>query len=507
MDAIPSPPRKTILIDHVSQQSSAGVERVDVDAVNRQASRQLYMPRTPIYPKLVYGPFRRFKWAFLVFALGVYYGLPWIRWPRGPEEASQAVLVDYPGRRFYFFFIELWPQEVYFITGLLVMAALSLFLVTSLFGRVWCGYACPQTIWTDLFIAVERLVEGDRNARIKLARQPMTAGKLAKKAAKHALWLLIAFATGGAWILYFHDAPSLARDYFLGRAEATAYIFSALLTFTTYMLAGTMREQVCIYMCPWPRIQGAMTDRETLEITYRRDRGEPRGAHKKGESWEGRGDCVDCNACVAACPMGIDIRDGDQLECINCALCIDACDSIMDRIGRPKGLIAYDTQVNVERRVLGLPPRLRLVRPRTLFYAVALAIVSTLMLYGLSTRSTFDLNVLRDRNPNFVILSDGSVRNGYTVKIANKANVARDFAVLIEGLAPLTYSVLGELDDEQPPVVTAPGDTVQTFRVFATLPADAIDAGSLTATLTIAEVGGRGATASNTISFETGATP
>jgi cytochrome c oxidase accessory protein FixG len=507
MSATTSPARTTVLIDRVSSQATEGVEAFDVAAVNRQASRRLYKAREPIYPKLVSGPFRRFKWAFLVFALGVYYGVPWIRWPRGSEEASQAVLVDFPGRRFYFFFIELWPQEVYFITGLLVMAALALFLVTSLFGRVWCGYACPQTIWTDLFIAVERLIEGDRNARIKLARQPLTFSKLTKKAAKHALWLFIAFATGGAWILYFHDAPSLARDYFVGQAPATAYIFSGLLTFTTYVLAGTMREQVCIYMCPWPRIQGALTDRETFEITYRRDRGEPRGPHKKDETWEGRGDCVDCSACVAACPMGIDIRDGDQLECINCALCIDACDGIMERVGRPKGLIAYDTQLNVERRLQGLPSRLRLVRPRTAFYAAALAIVSTLMLYGLATRSTLDLNVLRDRNPNFVVLSDGSVRNGYTVKIANKANVAREFAITIAGPEALSYTVLGEPDDERPPVVAAPGDSVQTFRVFATLPADAIDAGSVTATLTVTEVGGRGASASNAISFETGASP
>jgi len=353
---------------HAGGDAAEGVARLDAEAVNSASQRDLYQKRQQIYPKLVHGKFRLAKWVFLVLALGVYYLLPFVRWDRGPDAPSQAVLIDFPNTRFYFFFIEIWPQEVYYITGLLILAALVLFLVTALFGRVWCGYACPQTVWTDLFIAVERLFEGDRNRRILLDRAPMSFNKAWRKGGKHTVWVLIAAATGGAWFLYFHDAFDLLRDFFTGQAPLTAYVFCAVLTFTTYSLAGLMREQVCTYMCPWPRIQAALTDRESLNVTYRTDRGEPRGRHKKGESWDGRGDCIDCKACVAACPMGIDIRDGAQLECIGCALCIDACDDIMDKISRPRGLIAYDTDDNITRRSQGEKPRFSFIRPRIVLY-------------------------------------------------------------------------------------------------------------------------------------------
>ena len=249
---------------------------------------KLYTPRRQIYPQLAAGKIRTIKWIVLIASLAIYYVLPWLRWDYGVGAPNQAVLADFAGGRFYFFGLTLWPQEVYYITGLLILAALGLFLVTALFGRVWCGYACPQTVWTDLFIAVERLFEGDRNARMRLDKAPWSLDKAWRKIGKHATWLLIAFATGGAWILYWHDAPSLAATFFNGHAPATAYVFAGLLTFTTYALAGTMREQVCTYMCPWPRIQAALTDKTTLTVTYRSDRGEPRGAHKKGDLWEGR---------------------------------------------------------------------------------------------------------------------------------------------------------------------------------------------------------------------------
>ncbi len=446
------------------------VGRIEVEAVNSAASRALYKARAPIYPRLVHGKFRRLKWALLVLTLGVYYAVPWLRWPRGASEPDQAVLIDFVGRRFYFFFIELWPNELYYVTGLLIIAALVLFLATALFGRVWCGYTCPQTVWTDLFIAAERLVEGDRNKRIKLAKERWSLRKIAKKAAKHALWIIIAAATGGAWIFYFHDAPTVFPGIFTGEAPGSAYLFMGILTFTTYMLAGTMREQVCTYMCPWPRIQAALTDAETLQVTYKHDRGEPRGAHKKFESWEGRGDCVDCNACVAACPMGIDIREGAQLECINCALCIDACDEIMVKIDRPQGLIGYDNDLNIARRSNHLPQSFRLIRPRTVLYSAVIVLVGAIMLYGLSTRSTFEVNVLRDRMPPFVRLSDGSVRNAYTLKIVNKASEARNFEVAIEGAAEWTLSAVGERAVKGRMTLRAEGDTVRTARVFITAP-------------------------------------
>ncbi len=424
---------------------------IDARAVNSKEARALYKKREPIYPKLAQGRFRSFKWAAMIVLLAIYYVTPWLRWDRGPGRPDQAVLVDFDAGRFYFFFIELWPQEVYYITGLLILASFGIFLAAALFGRVWCGYACPQTVWTDLFIHVERLIEGDRNARLKLAKAPLSLSKVGKKVAKHAIWILIAAATGGAWVFYFVDAPTLLRDIFVGQASTATYVFIGALTFTTYSLAGTMREQVCTYMCPWPRIQAAMTDQDALTVTYRTDRGEPRGPHKKGETWEGRGDCIDCHQCVAVCPQGIDIRDGDQLECINCALCIDACDDIMHKIGRPTGLIAYDTHVNVERRKRGEAARIRLIRPRTILYAVLILVVGGIMLVQLLNRSTIDLNVIRDRSPPFVRLADGSVRNDYTLKLINMAPVTRHVAIEVTGLDGGRIVAQGHPLDERGP--------------------------------------------------------
>ncbi|MCW5723990.1 MAG: cytochrome c oxidase accessory protein CcoG [Maricaulaceae bacterium] len=484
--------------------SAPGIPRSRAEAVNDAEQRKLYAKREPVYPKLVSGPFRAFKWAFMAFALGVYYFLPFLRWDRGPDAPDQAVLVDFGASRFYFFWIEIWPQEVYYITGLLIMAALALFLATALFGRVWCGYACPQTVWTDLFIAVERAFEGDRNARIRLDRAPWTAEKIARKSGKHAVWLAIAAATGGAWILYFHDAFDLLANFFTGQAAISAYVFFGLLTFTTYTLAGTMREQVCIYMCPWPRIQAAMTDNEALNVTYRTDRGEPRGPHKKGASWEGRGDCIDCKACVAACPMGIDIRNGAQLECIGCALCIDACDDIMVKVERPKGLIAYDTDDNVARRLRGEKPRYRFLRTRVLVYAVALFATAAVMLGTYAMRTTLDVNVLRDRNPNFVTLSDGSVRNGYTVKVLNMTHETRGLELSVEGPADIAIRVLAAREDA-PLTLAAPPDRTTDFRVYLTLPREAAAAAhSFPLTFQVRDLE-TGETARAAATFQTGA--
>lgn len=450
-----------------------GVAIFDAAPVNSAASRQLYKKREPIYPKRVHGKFRALKWGLLAATLGVYYLLPWVRWPRGPGEPDQAVLIDFAGGRFYFFFIEIWPNELYYVTGLLILAAVGLFLATALFGRIWCGYACPQTVWTDLYIAAERLIEGDRNKRMRLARAPWTFEKIRKKTLKHAIWLAIAAATGGAWVFYFHDAPTILPKLFSGDAPASAYLFIAILTFTTYMLAGSMREQVCTYMCPWPRIQAALTDEDSLQVTYRHDRGEPRGAHKKGEPWDGRGDCIDCKACVAACPMGIDIREGAQLECINCALCIDACNDIMTKIDRPKGLIAYDTDKNIARRLRGETPKTNLVRTRTIFYGAVFAVVSAIMLTALSTRATLEVSVLRDRTPPFIQLSDGSIRNAYTLKIVNKANVERVFVVSLAGEDRIAMDAVGETASGNQLRLNVMGDDVRSIRIFATLPPDA----------------------------------
>ncbi len=436
------------------------------------APQPLYKQRVPIYPKLVHGRWRTIKWAVLIATLGVYYLLPWVRWDRGPSAPKQAVLVDFDHGRFYFFFIQLWPQEVYFFTGLLVMAALALFLVTALFGRLWCGYACPQTVWTDLYIVVERLFEGDRNARIRLDAAPWSFNKLWRKGGKHTVWLLIAVLTGGAWVFYFHDAPTLMGQLFVGEAPWGVYLSIGILTFTTYSLAGGMREQVCTYMCPWPRIQGAMIDDQSLQVTYRADRGEPRGPHKKGATWEGRGDCIDCNQCVVVCPMGIDIRDGAQLECINCGLCIDACNEVMAKVERPRGLIAYDTDAAVAARSCGQKPQYKPIRSRTVYYAAALTVVAAVMLAGLLSRRTIALDVIRDRNPTFVRLSTGEIRNGYTLKIMNRSNAPAAYRVEFEGPRGAHLKGIGVAHTADELHVPLDPDGQAELQVFVTAPAD-----------------------------------
>lgn len=451
--------------------ADSAVETVDVVAVNARARRSLYEKREKVYPRKAAGRFRRIKWIVMAVTLAIYYLAPWLRWDRGPGLPDQAILIDLPARRFYFFFIEIWPEEVYFLTGLLILAALALFLVTSLAGRVWCGYTCPQTVWTDLFIAVERLIEGERLQRIRLDAAPWSLSKVARKALKHAVWLLIAIATGGAWVFYYADAPTLASELLRFEAPIVAYVFIALFAFTTYALGGIAREQVCIYMCPWPRIQGALQDEESLIVSYHPARGEERGPHKKGAPWDGRGHCIDCNQCVAVCPMGIDIRDGQQMECISCALCIDACDSVMDKIDLPRGLIGYDTLAGLEHRSAGEKPKVRLIRPRTLLYGAVFALVAGIMVVALASRSLLEIGVERDRNPLFVVLSDGSIRNGYTVKVRNKQHDERSYRLTVSGPAGAVVSVAEGARNAGESVLVAPPDQLRSYRIFVTVPA------------------------------------
>ncbi len=433
--------------------------------------KSLYAEYQKVYPRKVSGLFRRMKWALLCVLLAVYYLTPFLRWDRGEGMPDQAILIDMAGRRAYFFFIEIWPQEVYYLTGILILSAVGLFMVTAMLGRVWCGFACPQTIWTDLYLQVERWVEGDRNARIKLDKQPWTANKLSRKVIKHLIWLLIAVLTGGAWVLYFTDAPTLIVDLFTGRASTLTYVFIGIFTASTYLLAGWAREQVCIYMCPWPRIQGGMLDEQSLIVTYEAWRGEPRGSIKKGESFENRGHCIDCSLCVQVCPTGIDIRNGPQLGCIGCALCIDACNSVMEKIGLPRWLITYDSAVNQTARSKGLPTKIRLIRPRTLVYAAVLLLVSSIMLYGLTHRTTTNLTILPERNPLFVQQTDGTIRNGFTVKISNMENEERTFSLVLEGIDNAQMTVIGQPEHRvTKTTLTAKSDTVSAYTVFVTIP-------------------------------------
>jgi cytochrome c oxidase accessory protein FixG len=451
-------------------------ERFDVEAIHGPGKPKLYAARSKIHPKRASGDFRRLKWIIMAVTLGIYYVTPWLRWERGPYAPDQAVLVDFAHRRFYFFFIEIWPQEFYYIAGLLIMAGIGLFLVTSVAGRAWCGYTCPQTVWTDLFLVVERSVEGDRNARIKLDDAPWSLNKLRKRVVKHATWLLIAMATGGAWIFYFADAPALASQFLTLSAPSVAYATVAILTATTYVFAGFMREQVCIYMCPWPRIQAAMLDEDSLVVTYNDWRGEPRAAHRKKLDAEGlkAGDCVDCNACVAVCPMGIDIRDGQQLACITCALCIDACNGVMSKVGKPSGLISYSNLHTFNAQAAGQPAQLgwrMMIRPRTLIYSGLLAMIAAIMVTGLALRERLDINVVPDRNPLFVTLSGGSIRNGYTVRVLNMRQHPRIFSLSLEGLPDAVMSLVeSESAPSRSAEVTVEADKARSVKVYITAP-------------------------------------
>jgi cytochrome c oxidase accessory protein FixG len=431
------------------------------------APPRLYAAREPVFPRRVSGSFRTLKWWIMAVTLGIYYVTPWLRWDRGPALPDQAVLVDLAGRRFYFFMIEIWPHEFYFVAGLLIMAGLGLFLFTSALGRVWCGYACPQTVWTDLFITVERWIEGDRNAQVRLWNQKWTARKFRLRLAKWSLWLVIALATGGAWVFYFADAPTLMAGLVTGQAHPVAYTTVAVLTATTFAFGGFAREQICIYACPWPRIQAAMMDEDTITIGYRDWRGEPRGKHRKAEGAEKLGDCIDCNACVAVCPMGIDIRDGQQMACITCGLCIDACNDIMDRIGKPRELIGYLALSDERRERAGKPPKSvwsHVFRPRTMLYTVLWAGIGVGLVVALFLRTNLDLTISPVRNPTFVTLSDGSIRNAYELRIRNMHHDERSFTLGLRADGSLAMT----LEGREGLTVSVPADELRIQRLYLT---------------------------------------
>jgi cytochrome c oxidase accessory protein FixG len=445
--------------------SSADAERALLDEPFVEAAHK-------IYNKKVDGHFRRIKWGIQFATLAIYYFLPFVRWNRGPDAPGQAVLVDFPHRRFYFFFIEIWPQEVYYVTGLLILAALILFLMNAVAGRIWCGYMCPQTVWTDFYMTTERWIEGDARDRIKLDEGPWTANKIRKKIAKHFVWLLIAWWTGGAWVLYFADAPTLVyRLATFQPGVGEAYLWIGILAFTTYIFAGVMREKLCLHACPWPRIQAALTDEYALNVTYRYDRGEPRMSLKQAIAARAvgapSGDCVDCGQCVAVCPTGVDIRKGAQLGCIQCGLCIDACDAVMEKIHRPTRLIGYDTEMNVKRRQCGESAIYKPLRVRTVFYAVLILAIGGFMSVTLMIRGDMHVNVLHDRNPLTVRLKDGGARNGYTIRFANKKPETRRFLVAVAGLAGAQTEVVGVAPDDRGQVVIEVGpDQTRETRVL-----------------------------------------
>ncbi|MEM6602559.1 MAG: cytochrome c oxidase accessory protein CcoG [Pseudomonadota bacterium] len=434
---------------------------------NTQDDIQYFEAQKRIYPKSIKGKFRTLKWIIMALALFVYYGLPWVRYDRGAHAPDQAVLIDMIDGRGYFFFIEIWPQEVYYLTAILIVAAVGLFLITSLMGRVWCGYFCFQTIWTDLFITVEKLIQGDRNQRIRLDKAPLSFDKLWRKGLTHFLWICIGVMTGGAWVFYFNDAPTLMEQILHLDVPWSVGGWIIVLTGSTYLMAGYAREQVCTYMCPYARFQSAMYDKDTLVIGYNENIAEPRGHYKKGAPLAERGACIDCHACVQVCPVGIDIRDGQQMECISCGLCIDACDNIMQKVGFDKKLIQYDRLENFETKTPSESFRFKnFIRPRTFYYLGILVLVIGISLYNLANRAETELHVLHDRNPLFVRLSNGDIRNGYDIKILNKTHAHRDYTLTIEGI---DYNAIRMLAYGQPVEnIHVYADSIGHFRVFIT---------------------------------------
>ncbi|MGH1375513.1 MAG: cytochrome c oxidase accessory protein CcoG [Alphaproteobacteria bacterium] len=450
---------------------------------NNDGALKYFAKQEKVYPKRVWGKYRIIKWIAMIVTLAIYYLTPFIRWDRGPNAPDQAVLIDLNHSRAYWFWIEIWPQEVFILTGVLILAAIALFCVTSMFGRVWCGYFCPQTVWTDLFVWVERIVQGDRNARKKLQEGPWTWDKIKKISLTHFIWIVIGWCTAGSFVLYFNDAPTLVRSFFALDVSPTVLMFIAGLTFSTYIMAGFSREQVCTYMCPYSRFQSAMFDLDTLIIGYDEKRGEARGKHKKGDSWDGRGHCIDCTACVQVCPMGIDIRDGLQMECIACGLCVDACNNIMDKVGLERGLIRYDTTNHMEAEIKGGQEKFKFLRVRTIYYASILALVGGVMLYSLITRAPLQINVLHDRNPVFVQLSNGDIRNGYTLKILNKTHEHREYNITVNGVenAQIKVKAAGDVTANN---LYVPADSVGTYRIFVSADVVASPPRSITFTLT-----------------------
>jgi cytochrome c oxidase accessory protein FixG len=392
--------------------------------------------RIPVYPRSVTGTYRNLKTSILVLAYGVYFLLPWIPWARdtGP---NQTVLFDIVGRRFYLFDLVVYAQDIFWLAGFLIIGAFLLFFVTGILGRVFCGYFCFQTLWTDVFLYIERLVQGERNARIKLANSEVNTRKVFLLGTTWFLWTLVSFWTGLSFTLYWGESGQLLSDFFTGQAPFPAYATTLFLTITTLVMAGLAREQVCTYMCPYARFQSAMYDQDTLLVAYDANRGEstsgrckptkenlPHAYRKDNEL----GECIDCGYCVQVCPVGIDIRNGLQYQCISCALCIDACNTMMDTIKYPRGLIKYTSENQLNNK------KQRWLKPKTVGYAIALLSVTAVLIWAIINRQDTELHVQQVRQPLYITLSDGYIQNRYSIKVFNKKNTAQDFALIAEGL-------------------------------------------------------------------------
>ncbi len=407
------------------------------------ATESLYEAQKKIYPRAISGVFARWRWLMVALTQLVFYGLPWLQWGE-----RQMVLFDLGARRFYLFGLVLYPQDFIYLTGLLVISALSLFLFTAVAGRLWCGFACPQTVYTEIFMWIEHRVEGDRSARLRLDRSPWTAGKIARKSAKQLLWIAIAGWTGFTFVGYFVPIRLLGAE--LLAFQGTWQIFwVGFYGFATYGNAGFMREQVCKYMCPYARFQSAMFDSDTLIVTYDQSRGEPRGPRNKSVAdprAQGLGDCIDCTLCVQVCPVGIDIRHGLQYECIGCGLCVDACNTVMDKMRYARGLIRFSTQNGVERRWSQPQMLRRVLRPRVLIYGTVLALLCVGMLASLVVRTPLKVDVVRDRATLSRIVAGGRLENVYRLQIMNATEGPQRYRIGAHGLQGLEVASEAEVE-------------------------------------------------------------
>ncbi|MEJ2061195.1 MAG: cytochrome c oxidase accessory protein CcoG [Gammaproteobacteria bacterium] len=405
-------------------------KKVQDDKPLDQTQAEIYAKREKVYAREVHGLFANLRMLAMIGLLGAYYGTAWISW-----NGQQILLFDLPARKFYIFGLVFWPQDFFYLAMLLVIAALSLFFFTALAGRLWCGYACPQTVWTEIFMWFERKIEGDRNVQMKLDKQPMNARKLRIKLTKHAVWIVFSLWTGFTFVGYFTPIRELWQHvihFSTGPWETFWILFYG---FATYGNAGWMREQVCIYMCPYARFQSAMFDRNTLIISYDAERGEPRGARRRETDHvaKGLGDCINCTLCKQVCPTGIDIRDGLQYQCIGCAACVDVCDQVMDKMGYPRGLVRYTTENAME------GASAHLLRPRVLIYASLLLVLVGGLIYGVATRTPLEMDIIRDRNALYRETPDGLTENVYTIRLINMDEKPHRFVLGVAGLPGIHF--------------------------------------------------------------------
>jgi cytochrome c oxidase accessory protein FixG len=415
----------------------------------QELEQTLYEVRRKIYPRAVHGWFAGWRWALIWLTQILFYGTAWLQW-----NGRQAVLFDLAARKFYVLGFVFWPQDFIYLTGLLVIAALSLFLFTAVGGRLWCGYACPQTVYTEIFMWIERRIEGDRQARMRLDSGPLGARKVALKAAKHAVWIAVALWTGFTFVGYFTPIRELWREVLAFSTGPWETFWILFYGFATYGNAGWMREQVCKYMCPYARFQSVMFDRDTMVVTYDERRGEPRGARSRKVDYKaaGLGDCVDCTMCVQVCPTGIDIRNGLQYECIGCAACIDACDQVMDKMGYPRGLIRYSTENAVASGWDSSRMLKRVARPRVLVYGAILLAVSAALLASLYLRVPLKVDVLRDRASLSREVEGGNIENVYRLQLMNTQEKPHRYRIGVSGLD--TVAVASDPEVEVPAAST-----------------------------------------------------